>query len=128
MNPEVKKLWVDALRSGKYKQGKRRLSIDGNHCCLGVLCEIATDLGLCKKEVSAGGKVSCSDPHADTFDDDPSVLPPSVVKWAGLFDQDPVVECVPFGQTIYSIYPLSELNDKFDLSFNQIADLIETYL
>lgn len=40
--------WLKALRSGKYKQGKRRLITvkpDGTclHCCLGVACEV---LGL----------------------------------------------------------------------------------
>ncbi len=30
MNPRVKKLWVDALRSGKYKQGDTRALVDGH--------------------------------------------------------------------------------------------------
>jgi hypothetical protein len=41
MNPEIKKIWVEALRSGKYKQGWGSLcqTIDGEdlYCCLGVL-------------------------------------------------------------------------------------------
>jgi hypothetical protein len=41
MNPEVKQLWVTALRSGKYKQGYCLLQDDQNRfCCLGVLCDI----------------------------------------------------------------------------------------
>jgi hypothetical protein len=33
--------WVAALRSGKYKQGRRYLrSCNDTYCCLGVLCEI----------------------------------------------------------------------------------------
>lgn len=41
MNKDIKKQWVDALRSGKYKQGKTRLkTCHGEYCCLGVLCEI----------------------------------------------------------------------------------------
>lgn len=38
--------WIEALRSGKYKQGKSRLRTDGNDdskpefCCIGVACEI----------------------------------------------------------------------------------------
>jgi hypothetical protein len=36
-----RKLWVDALRSGKYGQCRDQL-IDGNeYCCLGVLADIA---------------------------------------------------------------------------------------
>ena len=34
------KRWVDALRSGDYKQGKHYLESDGNYCCLGVACRI----------------------------------------------------------------------------------------
>lgn len=47
MNQEIKKLWIEALRSGKYKQATGRLSkIDDNGvtrmCCLGVLCDLYT--------------------------------------------------------------------------------------
>ena len=43
MDPELKKKWIEALRSGKYKQGKNRLhrAEDNSYCCLGVLCEVA---------------------------------------------------------------------------------------
>ena len=54
MNPEIKKLWVEALKSGKYKQGARKLKKEirknsqweTKHCCLGVLCEILEPLGF----------------------------------------------------------------------------------
>ena len=32
--------WVEALRSGKYKQGRQYLNQDGKYCCLGVACEV----------------------------------------------------------------------------------------
>ena len=40
MNKKIKKLWVKALRSGKYKQAKHQLYVrfDHGYCCLGVLC------------------------------------------------------------------------------------------
>ena len=48
MKPEIAQRWVEALRSGEYKQGLsvlRRIDESGNgqdsYCCLGVLCEIA---------------------------------------------------------------------------------------
>lgn len=46
MDREIKKLWVEALRSGHFKQAKGRLVDDGAYCCLGVLCVVqgATDL------------------------------------------------------------------------------------
>ena len=40
MNPELKKRWVDALRSGEYQQGTSVLrDKNDRRCCLGVLCE-----------------------------------------------------------------------------------------
>lgn len=44
MNPKVKRAWVKALRSGKFKQGADHL-ISGRgrqteYCCLGVLCHV----------------------------------------------------------------------------------------
>ena len=47
MNKALKKKWVAALRSGKYRQGRARLCTPAKHgghvkyCCLGVLCEIS---------------------------------------------------------------------------------------
>lgn len=32
--------WVDALRSGKYKQTQNQLKTTDGYCCLGVYCEI----------------------------------------------------------------------------------------
>lgn len=35
-----RKKWIEALRSGKYKQGKGYLKRNDEYCCLGVACEI----------------------------------------------------------------------------------------
>lgn len=49
MTPENKKIWVDALRSGKFKQGHGKLCRyigpgDGyEYCCLGVAAEVLYD-------------------------------------------------------------------------------------
>lgn len=41
MNRELKTKWLEALRSGKYKQGRSALrTIQDEFCCLGVLCDI----------------------------------------------------------------------------------------
>ena len=40
MTPELKTKWIEALRSGKYEQGKHYLKVNGKFCCLGVLCEV----------------------------------------------------------------------------------------
>jgi hypothetical protein len=31
---------LEALRSGRYKQGKLKLRFEDNFCCLGVLCDV----------------------------------------------------------------------------------------
>lgn len=40
MKAKLKAKWVEALRSGKYEQGKYYLSDGGKFCCLGVLCDV----------------------------------------------------------------------------------------
>ena len=46
LDPEFKKKWVNALRSGEYKQGDCSLFRNGKYCCLGVASVI---LGWDKK-------------------------------------------------------------------------------
>lgn len=42
MDKALKTKWLEALRSGKYKQGRYGLrSEDDRFCCLGVLCDIS---------------------------------------------------------------------------------------
>lgn len=42
MDAELKKKWIRALRSGKYKQGRYRLysNFTDSYCCLGLLCDL----------------------------------------------------------------------------------------
>lgn len=49
MKEEIKRRWVEALRSGEFEQGRERLLTVGRKgepdrfCCLGVLCELYLD-------------------------------------------------------------------------------------
>lgn len=43
MNREYAMQWVEALRSGRYQQGKDYLNQNGKFCCLGVACELIKD-------------------------------------------------------------------------------------
>jgi hypothetical protein len=46
MNADIKQRWLDALRSGKYRQGSRVLRSESNkYCCLGILCELVDPTG-----------------------------------------------------------------------------------
>jgi len=40
MDANLKAKWIEALRSGKYKQTTHYLKDDQGFCCLGVLCDI----------------------------------------------------------------------------------------
>lgn len=41
MNSDIKKLWIAALLSGEYTQGRKVLrGADDTYCCLGVLCDL----------------------------------------------------------------------------------------
>lgn len=41
MSKTLSSKWIDALRSGKYTQGRGYLkSLNNEYCCLGVLCDV----------------------------------------------------------------------------------------
>lgn len=110
LNPEAKKRWVDALLSGKYKQGRSRLRTeDHGFCCLGVACDVF------KGDVNADwvGRAGTQIMGEIVY------LPPSIASILG-------------GQVCakdYHVYykgqctPLSILNDS-NVSFEMIAGLI----
>lgn len=104
----LKRKWVAALRSGKYKQGTRMLKYTGingtfEYCCLGVLCEVAkletVDSSPDKVFFTHGGDVAAAD------------VPVSFRAKIGLTTSDE--------------WRLISLNDACGRSFKQIANLIE---
>lgn len=111
MNPKTKKRWIEALRSGDYKQykcGLRRAYISGQigHCCLGVLCDI-----LPQYSVAAGGGTYVSPRGAWLSGDTLNLDTGKYV--AGLSRQDAGT--------------LASMNDQ-GVSFEEIADWIEANL
>lgn len=123
MDPEVRKLWTDALRSGEYAQGKEsltRIRENGSeeHCCLGVLCKLALKAGI-KMPVDIPDSGS-HDPEV-AYAGETSYLPRPVMNWAGLQDMNPILIHHFDGNGV----PCSVANDDENLSFDQIADLID---
>jgi hypothetical protein len=120
MNPDIKKQWVDALRSGEYRQGHSSLRpLDGSYCCLGVLCDIyAKTTGKGKWEYR-DEDWTCALFHADDTSQD-CYPPPSVMHWAGIED-------VPDDADIV-INKLIDMNDDDQASFNRISNYIERTL
>lgn len=114
MNKEIKQQWVEALRSGDYKQGAYALrNINDGFCCLGVLCDIY------HKETGKGG---WGKPHNDEYkfkDGDVGEsymhLPSGVMQWAEISSSSPKVSSGKF---------ISDLNDE-GIPFEQIAKLID---
>lgn len=130
MKPEIKKLWTDALRSGKYQQGTGYLNRDGKLCCLGVLCELAVQAGVAKlwgpplplgSSFSYGGLESSSGSTTG--------LPDGVCEWAGVLegDQPNYAGRLPHTRDTSEPYSLAEANDERQMTFSQIADLIDKH-
>lgn len=104
------KLWVKALRSGRFQQTKRRLAVvNEGYCCLGVACELYIAQGNeLTKEVDADNVVKYGEQRA--------VLPKPVIKWLGLK--------TPSGLVGTGKGELSAMNDS-GYTFQQLADFIE---
>lgn len=110
MDPKIKQEWTEALRSGKYQQGRQALRVGDTFCCLGVLCELHAE-----QTGHEWGGDGMSDP---TYLGDYEMLPEQVRAWAGLDTINPRIRG----------WKLSALNDEEELSFPEIADLIEVHL
>lgn len=103
MNKDIADKWVEALRSGKYKQGRGLLKGEVGFCCLGVLCDIS-NLSTSERD----------DMNLNTYCGKVNTLPSTVMKWAG----------ININRTTYRLDSLARLNDEGE-SFDEIANLIE---
>lgn len=119
MNENIKKMWVDALRSGDYRQTIGNLyefhddrfppcDRGDFHCALGVLAD------LYEKDT---GKMNAYGSHLDD----------TCLAWAGLKGN-------PTVQVTYDEYEgsravsVDELNDEWGWDFRRIANYIEAQL
>ena len=134
MNPEIKKMWADALRSGKYVQGTRYLKYETPkgfcHCALGVLCDLAVKAGVaewldaadCDEHPAIASLVHVS--HCGIAK---TSLHTSVADWSGLAGiscTDPELH----DDEGLSKLSISEWNDVRGATFHQIAEMIEEQL
>lgn len=119
MKQNIMKRWVNALRSGKYKQGtgalRQETKTTPKFCCLGVLCD------LHRKEIGADYSWSDSTYCRKGRRLETGVLPRVVMKWAGLKDRDPSL--VDHYALVQDRYTASDLNDN-GKRFKTIAKLI----
>ena len=124
MKKEIAEKWMETLRSGEYKQttGKLANVERTEHCCLGVLCEMAIKDGV---DVAVSVRLDeCDnvDKFYVEFDKETGHPPDSVREWAGMGS--------PSGRLYQPAYDedtsLASLNDR-NWSFKQIADVIEKH-
>ena len=101
---EVIRLWVKALRSGKYKQGTGVLREGDRFCCLGVLCDLNRIDGGAEWETTFWMN------HYYFYGGDDIRLPNKIKKFVGL--------------SASKERSLAGLNDG-GKSFREIADVIE---
>ncbi|HYE20129.1 MAG TPA: hypothetical protein VEA69_16905 [Tepidisphaeraceae bacterium] len=100
--------WLDALRSGEFKQTTECLAdSDGGHCCLGVACRVAVAAGVpLEVEENDDGDIC--------FDQCGTYLPPTASQMLGLRNRSGSFE----------EGALWQLNDG-GATFPEIADIIE---
>lgn len=125
MNEQVKKQWIEALRSGAYKQGEGTLRRNDQYCCLGVLCDLYD-----KEHENCHWQPYDEDEDHNTFFDgnetNAQFLPLCVMRWAELDSGDP--EVITEDDYDYeTVDTLSNLNDT-EHTFGTISDYIEEQL
>lgn len=103
---EQAKTWLDALRSGKYKQGKNYLQSSMGYCCLGVGCKVLIEVD--KLILDDNGFIEGTFPIAQ-----------NAPSWLGKINHK---------VNDRSGVSLVALNDEYDFTFPQIANVIESYL
>lgn len=121
MDKEIKAKWVEALRSGKYKQGRLALRpTEDSFCCLGVLCDILGEKWIAPHE-DGNAEDHFSDAEGGT-----ELLSRYVMKKVGLADDNPLLQ---FGDTLATLSLLNDGSGSIGpITFSEIADLIEAQL
>lgn len=100
--------WVDALRSGEYKQTKYSLQDESGYCCLGVACVLADKAGIPVIKNDNGTILGGSLIHQ-----------PDVKAWLGLIDDSGAYITEDREEK------LTVFNDLFGKRFSDLADIIE---
>jgi hypothetical protein len=118
--PNNIRIWIDALRSGDYTQGHKRLTTiepDGKtkHCCLGVACQEAIKHGV-ELNVVHDVLPDYEDAEYIRYNGEDAILPKAVEDWLGIDEANPV---------LVDNLTAAELNDSEGYTYAQIADEIE---
>lgn len=122
MNEKIKKSWIKALLSKKFKQGRGELKTsDGRYCCLGVLCELhRIDHNKSHKRKLKWWW------HDGEFEycGGTGTLPAKVMDWAELSSDNPICD----GAFLSNHNDGSDIYQVMPRNFRAIASLIEKCL
>ena len=117
-----RKKWIAALRSGKYRKGKGYLKQKDTHrnkyCCLGVACELAFKDDRIAPPIIENDSFDSSI-KVYKFEKESAYLPYKVQERLGVTKNTIRIN---YDETTVNV---AALNDEYDLSFKQIADLLE---
>lgn len=117
-NKKNMELWVKALRSKRFKQGRsvlHHVSSD-TYCCMGVASVVAIESGI-----NIDVRPSLGGGNYTRYDDSTAFMPKSVQKWLGLNLDDPVIGFSTIGINVHAV----NANDKLKWSFEKIASELE---
>jgi hypothetical protein len=93
MKEDIKQKWITALESGEYKQGKDRLKSNKGFCCLGVLCDIHSEMtgegNWVDEKVDNEEKLDGVQYYKTSNGESSALLPDVVKDWAGLDSNSP---------------------------------------
>jgi hypothetical protein len=109
---ENQRKWVEALRSGEFKQSIATLQTDVGYCCLGVACVVAERNGVQVLKRDDGNLLGGS-----------LNTQPHVKAWLGIKECNGEHRVREKGRFYHS--SLVTLNDNKGYTFEQIADHIE---
>lgn len=108
--------WIDALKSGSYKQGKGTLKRNNMYCCLGVLsC-------LQGAEWKKDEEDQETYPYYNDVREDFCYLPKAIADKFNMSDKGLHIEVLDDRDVIRTVH-LALLNDN-GVPFNEIADII----
>jgi len=114
MTPELKALWLNALRSGEYSQTYGTLKGGAGYCCLGVLCHVANEAGA----LPSGTRVEEKDNQLLFIVEDEDAV----------HEEEAELPDGSFGLPDRVIGKCIEWNDEDRADFATIADRLETTL
>lgn len=124
MKKTIKKLWTAALTSGEYKQVRGNLHTSNGYCVFGVLVDLHRKIHKGKWKFAYNSALSG---RAYSYHECVGLVPPSVLKWAGLKLKDPSWYNVTVVNGLVSRRSLIQDNDTYGCSFKTLAKTIDKH-